>query len=256
MEKNYKLAASEIQLLVPNVGFGFVSDKIAVEGKRVHYMLRQEPQDEEDSGWRFLGGGETDEYLDSPDHISAMEINTIANYDPEIIPFLTYPPGTEIARNAEGKLETIGPDAEEPDVILLPPVLKGTVRVPQCWRFDISEQMFRRIDGGSLVFWRPGLTLWMDLYTTPGQPIEERIGEILSIKNEAAADLERRDEPGLVKMRYSLTETVDGKELRGVYLFGFTEEEELHLAAYYDNEAELKEIDKIWETLGVVKAKA
>jgi len=106
------------------------------------------------------------------------------------------------------------------------------------------------------VFWRPGLTLWMDLYTTPGQPIEERIGEILSIKNEAAADLERRDEPGLVKMRYSLTETVEGKELRGVYLFGFTEEEELHLAAYYDNEADLKEIDKIWETLGAVKAKA
>lgn len=253
MEKKYKLAASEIQSLVPDLGFGFVSDKIVVDGQRVQYMVREEPEEEADSGWRFLGGGETDEYLDEPEHISILEINTVANYDPEIIPFLMYPPGTQIERNSSGRLEITSPDPEEPEIILLPPVVAGTVLVPQRWRFDIRGRMFRRIDGGSLVLWRPGLTLWLDVYTANHQTMDERIRGILSIKNEKATDLIRRDEEEMVKMRYSLTETVADKELHGVYVFGFTEEEELHLAAYYTSEADRKEIEIIWETLTLVK---
>jgi len=253
MEKKYKLAASEIQSLVPDLGFGFVSDKIAVDGHRVQCMVREEPDEEADSGWRFLGGGETEEYLEEPEHISLLDINTIANYDPEIIPFLMYPPGTQIERNSAGRLEVTSPGTEEPEIILLPPVVAGTVLVPQCWRFDISGRMFRRIDGGSLVLWRPGLTIWMDVYTANNQSIEERVNGILSIKSEKAADLQRRDEEDMVKLRYSLTETVADKELHGVYLFGFTAEEELHLAVYYTSEADRREIEKIWETLGVVK---
>jgi hypothetical protein len=253
MEKKYKLTASQIQSLVPDLGFGFVSDKIAVDGHRVQFMVREEPEKEADSGWRFLGGGETEEYLDEPEHISMLEINTVANYDPEIIPFLMYPPGTQIERNAAGRLEVTSPDTEEPEIILLPPVVAGTVLVPQRWRFDICGRMFRRIDGGSLVLWRPGLTLWMDVYTANNQGVEERVEGILSLKSEKAENLERRDEQGLVKMRYSLTETIADKELKGVYLFGFTEEEELHLAAYYTSENDRKEIETIWETLGMVK---
>ncbi len=51
-------------------------------------MYREEPDFDVDSGWRFLAGVEPQEYLDDPDNMAVYDVNTIANYDPEIIPFL------------------------------------------------------------------------------------------------------------------------------------------------------------------------
>ena len=42
-----------------------------------------------DNGWRFFAGDETQEYLDDPSHSAIYELNTVANYDPDIIPHLS-----------------------------------------------------------------------------------------------------------------------------------------------------------------------
>jgi len=104
MKKKFYLHSDQIEPLVPDIGFAFATDVITVDGKRVDYMVRQQPDREGDSGWMFYGGGETQEYVDDPNNTSIFNVNTIANYDPEIIGFLTYPPGTEIERNNEGKV--------------------------------------------------------------------------------------------------------------------------------------------------------
>lgn len=63
-------------------------------------MYREEPDFDVDSGWRFLAGVESQEYLDDPKNMAIYDVNTIANYDPEIIPFLHAPIGSAFERDA------------------------------------------------------------------------------------------------------------------------------------------------------------
>lgn len=41
-----------------------------------------------DSGWRFLAGDESEEYLNNPNNFDVFEISTICNYDPNILDIL------------------------------------------------------------------------------------------------------------------------------------------------------------------------
>ena len=78
-----------IEWTEPNGEGCIVSDKITKEGFKVGYMYREEPDNNvPDSGWRFMAGNEDDEYINNPDNVHIFAINTICNYDRDIIPFL------------------------------------------------------------------------------------------------------------------------------------------------------------------------
>ncbi|MPM98054.1 hypothetical protein SDC9_145235 [bioreactor metagenome] len=68
-------------------------------------MYREEPYQNgnPDSGWRFMAGDEDDDYMNNPDNHGIYQINTICNYDPDIIPFLDSAAGTAFIRNESGK---------------------------------------------------------------------------------------------------------------------------------------------------------
>jgi hypothetical protein len=104
VRKPFRLEASEIQRLIPNMGGCFASDRITVDGARVGYMYREQPGFPEDSGWRFLAGDESDDYMDNSDNHGIYEVNTIANYDRDIIPLLESPPGARFIRDPQGRL--------------------------------------------------------------------------------------------------------------------------------------------------------
>jgi len=88
VKKLFKLSAEEIKPLAERMGACYATDMITVEGKPVRFMYREIPDNDMDSGWRFMSGFEDDEYMDNPDNHSIYDVNTIANYDPSIIPFL------------------------------------------------------------------------------------------------------------------------------------------------------------------------
>ena len=56
------------------------TDRIVVDGCKVGYMYREEPDPgRPDSGWRFTAGDESDEYLDAPEHSGIYTLNTLCN---------------------------------------------------------------------------------------------------------------------------------------------------------------------------------
>jgi hypothetical protein len=99
-DKRFKLRADQIRPLVPGRGGCYATDHITVEGHRVGYMYRERPRDDWDSGWRFFSGRESDEYTNDPANFAIYDVNTIANYDPEIIPLLDSAFGSAFARDA------------------------------------------------------------------------------------------------------------------------------------------------------------
>ena len=106
--KNYLKQPSDFEELLPDwkgPAGCFCTDRITVDGCKVGYMYREEPDADSgmpDSGWRFFAGDESDDYANDVDHVGIYALNTVANYDPEIIPFLNAPCGTAFGRDEGG----------------------------------------------------------------------------------------------------------------------------------------------------------
>ncbi len=251
MTKKFRLSAQEIERLVPSLGECFATDQITVLGKRVGFMFRDNPSSPQDSGWFFMAGTESQSYLDDPKNISMFDVNTIANYDHEIIQYLTYPVGAEVGRGASGKLSVLNGPFETPHISFLPPVTAGSFHVSESWSFMLSSRMLRRVEEGCLVLWHPGLTIWLSAYTD-GQfhAAEDRLARIRTNISPFSRAPEQTNEGGLVKFRYFLSETSEtGNEQACCYCFALTDNEELHLAVYYDGPDFEPEIDQIWATI-------
>ena len=98
VQKQFALRADQIRPLAPNRGGAIASDRITVDGQPVGYMYRVAPHNPMDSGWLFLAGDEDAAYMDNVANHAVYDVNTIANYDPEIIPFLDAPEGSAFIR--------------------------------------------------------------------------------------------------------------------------------------------------------------
>ena len=99
--KHFSLSANQIKPLVEGHGGCIATDMITVNGSPVGYMVREPTDDPDDSGWCFMAGDESQEYMDEPENLGIYDVNTIANYSPDIIPLLSAPPGSAFARDPE-----------------------------------------------------------------------------------------------------------------------------------------------------------
>lgn len=90
-QKKFAISKENIRPLVPYMGGSFATDRIMVEGMKVGYMYREVTGRPEDSGWRFFSGDEDQSYINDLNHTGIYAVNTVANYDPDIIPYLNTP---------------------------------------------------------------------------------------------------------------------------------------------------------------------
>lgn len=100
--KCFRLTAADMRSLAEGRGSCIASDQIPVDGKPVGYMYRESPDHTHDSGWRFLSGEESQEYLDQSENLAMYDVNTIANYDPAIVKYLGAPIGSAYGRDNSG----------------------------------------------------------------------------------------------------------------------------------------------------------
>ena len=96
-EKLFAVPDDQVKKLVDDHGVAFATDLVTCQDLGVGYMYRETPDFEEDSGWRFFSGEEDQDYMDVSENSGIYEVNTIANYDPDIIPFLNAPVGSAFA---------------------------------------------------------------------------------------------------------------------------------------------------------------
>ena len=115
MSKKFKLSKEDIVELVFGYGSCFASDRITVDGRPVGFMYRETPDNDLDSGWRFLAGDEDDDYMSDVNNHAIYSVNTIANYDRSIIPLLDSKAGSVFEKaDINGKFERVS-DWQIPD---------------------------------------------------------------------------------------------------------------------------------------------
>jgi hypothetical protein len=81
-----------------NFGGCIITRLIVDEGYPIRFMYREDPDNEIDSGWRFLSGFESDEYMDEADNHLVVDVSSAANLDPAIRPYLHAPSGSAFER--------------------------------------------------------------------------------------------------------------------------------------------------------------
>ncbi len=106
-EKPFLFSAPELRELLPGwegPNGCLATDHITVLGKQVGWCYRERPDGQyPDSGWRFFSGEEDEAYINDIGHTGVYDLNTICNYDPDIIPLLSAPFGAAYARGEDGK---------------------------------------------------------------------------------------------------------------------------------------------------------
>jgi hypothetical protein len=104
LARKFAIDSADIKPLATGHGSCFASDRIMVDGKPVGFMYREDADNDRDSGWRFLAGDESDDYVNDPANLAIYDVNTVANYAAAIIPLLDAPVGSAFARNPSGQL--------------------------------------------------------------------------------------------------------------------------------------------------------
>ena len=90
----------------PNGNGCIVSDRITREGFKVGYFYREAPAEGwPDSGWRFLAGNEDDTYMSDPRNHRVFAIQTVRDYDRDIIPYLRAEVGSAFIRTGRDTIE-------------------------------------------------------------------------------------------------------------------------------------------------------
>jgi hypothetical protein len=102
MNKRFGIPGDQIQQLVRPMGGCFITDRVTVDGKKIGYMYREEPDRPDDSGWRFFSGDEAEDYLDDISHTGVYAVNTATNYDRDIILYLETPPPCAFEKVSRG----------------------------------------------------------------------------------------------------------------------------------------------------------
>ncbi len=90
-KKKDKNSEKEIVRLVEHNGGCLATNRITVDGREVGYMYREVTDRDGDTGWRFFSGDEDESYMANNSNHGVYEVNTIANYSPEILEYLNTP---------------------------------------------------------------------------------------------------------------------------------------------------------------------
>jgi hypothetical protein len=114
MNTQFVIPKEQLKELVPPMGGCFVTNRVTVDGCKIGYMYREQPDRPEDSGWRFFCGDESPEYINDSEHISIFAVNTAANYDPDIIPYLETPAPCAFEKVAGSKYQRVADTALAP----------------------------------------------------------------------------------------------------------------------------------------------
>jgi hypothetical protein len=248
--KQFALRGDQIKPLAENRGGCIATDMITVQGRKVGYMYREEPDNDIDSGWRFMAGRESRAYMDDATNHGVYDVNTVANYDPEIIPFLDAPTGSAFERQGQsGRFAQVEGEPWEPDTkaatstaIWPPPgflLVKGEHALTTTWSIHLPEQFARRVEEESLVLWRPGLTIWLTAWNNDHRESQAR--RLVWFKKSAAKNRFAEHEAkthNTTRYSYRLHDENEDGQVESLYAFVMNDDGHLQLAVYFDKPAD------------------
>jgi hypothetical protein len=118
------------------------------------------------------------------------------------------------------------------------------------WALVLREKFNRRIEDGSMVFWRPGLTVWINVWgNDKAASREDRLRRIKADVSPKAFDIEERSTSNPLRYTYRIKEDDDQGKAAALYCFAVGEFGHVQMAIYLDQEADIAKARSIAHSL-------
>jgi hypothetical protein len=119
------------------------------------------------------------------------------------------------------------------------PIVEGDYALTAEWSIRLPEKFARRIEDGSLVLWRPGLTIWLTAWGNDrGQTQAERlkwIKEAASPKRFAEREVCTE---GVTRFSYRLLDENENGPVESLAAYMINDDGHLQVSIYYDDPAD------------------
>jgi hypothetical protein len=119
------------------------------------------------------------------------------------------------------------------------PLVEGEHRLTDTWSIRLPGQFARRIEDGSLVLWRPGLTIWLEVWNNDHGETQAR--RLAGVRRSASKDryAEQKSTAGEVtRFSYRLLDESEAGPVESLYGFVFADDGHLEMAIYFDDPAD------------------
>lgn len=114
------------------------------------------------------------------------------------------------------------------------PLVDGDYAMTDSWLVQLPAQFCRRIEDGSLVLWRPGVTAWTTIWNLDGIPPAERLESIKQTASPERFEERHRVDGAVTYYQYRLVDTNEQGDLNSFYVFALTERQYVQLSVYFD----------------------
>jgi hypothetical protein len=130
------------------------------------------------------------------------------------------------------------------------PVAEGKYQLTDDWSIMLPDKFSRRIEDGSLVLWKPGITVWVVTFNNDhGESKETRLENIRKVISKDSFDVQVMPEKDILRFAYRLKEQADDGRVAAFYGFAFGAEGHVQLGIYFNDEKELELAKKLWLSL-------
>ena len=130
------------------------------------------------------------------------------------------------------------------------PVVQGRYQMTSDWAVTLPQQFNRRVEDGSLVFWRSGITVWVIVWGNDKEESqEERLEWLRGDTSPDAFDDESATNGDITRYSYRLTERRDEGVVHALYAFAIGVDGHVQMAIYCDDESDLETARAIYLSL-------
>ena len=130
------------------------------------------------------------------------------------------------------------------------PLVEGHYRMTSDWSIFLPEAFHRRIEEGSLVLWRLGITTWINVWGNDNDDnAEKRLSRIQADRSSDAFNEIREEEAGLLRYAYRLREDATDERAAALYGFAIGVGGHVQIAVYFDTENSLLVAEGLWRSL-------
>ena len=118
------------------------------------------------------------------------------------------------------------------------------------WAVTLPQQFNRRVEDGSLIFWRPGITVWTIVWgNDKGKSQQERLEWLRGDSSPDAFDGESTTDGDVTRYSYRLTEHRDEGVVHALHGFAIGVDGHVQMAVYVDDEGDLETARAIYRSL-------
>jgi hypothetical protein len=130
------------------------------------------------------------------------------------------------------------------------PLVQGNHALTPTWTIHLPEQFCRRIEDGSLVLWRPGLTIWLTAWGNNNSATQaERLESIRKAASPERFAEQESVNGRITRFAYRLRDENDDGPVESINAYVIADDGHLQVSVYFDDAADEP---KAWQLVNSV----